>query len=71
MKSLSASDIADIPIQERIRLVEEIWDSIVDMADQVEVPEWHRKELDKRLAAYRENPDHNVSWDEIRKRLAS
>ncbi len=37
---------------ERILLVEEIWDSIAAEAEALEVPQSHKDELDRRLAAY-------------------
>lgn len=57
MKTLSAADIAVMQIQQRIQLVEDIWDSIAELPEAVEIPEWHRKELEKRLEACHANPD--------------
>ena len=39
MKTISASDIAEIPIDERIQLVEDIWDSIAEIPESVKIPE--------------------------------
>lgn len=42
----------ELPIEQRIQLVEDLWDSIA--ADQSAMPltEWQRAELDRRLDAY-------------------
>jgi len=69
VKTLTASEIAEMPIQVRIQLVEDIWDSIVEMPEAVPVPEWHKKELEKRLQAYHANPDEGSPWQEIKKRI--
>ncbi len=69
MKQLSASDIAKMPVQQRIQLVEDIWDSVADLPEAVEIPEWHRKELEKRLDAYHENPNAGSPWAEVKKRI--
>lgn len=69
MKSISAAEIAEMPISERIRLVEDIWDSIVEMPEAVEVPEWHRQELEQRLKKYHANPDIGSPWSEVKKRI--
>jgi putative addiction module component (TIGR02574 family) len=69
MKTITASDIAEMPIQKRIELVEDIWDSIAEMLETVEIPEWHRKELDKRLEAYHANPGEGSPWQEVKKRI--
>ncbi len=56
MKKISASDIAEMPIDERLQLVEDIWDSIAELPEAVSVPEWHKEELEKRLDAYHTSP---------------
>ena len=42
--------ILELPPAERLRLVEDIWDSLGASVTDVPVPEWHRVELDRRLA---------------------
>jgi putative addiction module component (TIGR02574 family) len=69
MKTITASDIAAMPIQKRLELVEDIWDSIAEMPEAIEVPEWHKKELDKRLEAYHANPREGSPWKEVKKRI--
>ena len=69
MKTISLSEIAKLPIQQRIQLVEDIWDSIAEMPEAVEVPEWHEQELERRLEAYHDNPDEGSPWNDARKRI--
>jgi putative addiction module component (TIGR02574 family) len=69
MKTITASDIAEMPIQKRIELVEDIWDSIAEMPESIEIPEWHKNELDKRLEAYHANPSEGSLWKEVKKRI--
>jgi len=51
-----------LSIAERILLVEEIWDGIAAEVDSLEVPQSHRDELDRRLAAYEADPRAGSSW---------
>ena len=44
--------LQDIPLFERIRLVEDIWDSIAAEQDSLPLTESQRKELDQRLNAF-------------------
>ena len=69
MKSISASEIAEMSIQQRIQLVEDIWDSIAEMPQAVEIPEWHKRELEKRLEVYYANPNEGSSWQDVKKRI--
>lgn len=69
MKKISASEIAEMPIDERIQLVEDIWDSIAELPESVPVPEWHKRELDKRLDAYHADPAEGTPWNELKEQL--
>ena len=55
-----------LPVKQRLELVEEIWDSIAADSSQVPVPDWHKAELDRRLA---EPNAERLTWDEVQKRL--
>ena len=69
MKNISASDIAEMPLDQRIQLVEDIWDSIAELPESVAVPEWHKDELEKRLDAYHANPSQGTPWRDIKNRI--
>lgn len=68
MKKIFVADIAGMPIDQRIQLVEDIWDSIAAMPEAVSVPEWHKEELEKRLDAYHADPEGRSPWHEIKNR---
>ena len=59
-------EILRLPPNERLKLVEDIWDSIAADRSQVPVPEWHKAELDRRLA---ESDPELLSWEEVQARL--
>ncbi len=63
--------IKDLSIEERIVLVEEIWDSIVAEDEMPELTGEQKAELDRRLESYRENPNESVTWESIKTRLLS
>ena len=67
MKTLSASDIAEMPIEQRLQLVEDLWDSIADLPESVSIPEWHKSVLDERLSAYHADPSQGMPWSEVKK----
>ena len=69
MKTLSASDIAEMPLQQRIQLVEDLWDSIAEAPEAVEIPPWHRQELEKRLEAYHADPSEGSPWADVKRRI--
>ena len=54
--------------EERLRLIGEIWESLTPI-DQLEIPESHREELDRRLADADADPAAGRPWEEVRARL--
>lgn len=69
MKKISAVDIAEMPLDERIQLVEDIWDTIAELPETVEIPEWHKAELEKRLENYHATPGEGSPWGELKGKL--
>jgi putative addiction module component, TIGR02574 family len=68
-KRISVSDVAEFSVAERIQFVEDVWDSIAVLPDQVELPEDVKKELDKRLESYHRSPDSGSPWEEVKQRI--
>ena len=71
MNQISVADILELPVQERIQLVEVIWESIAAFPDAVEVSPELKTELDARLADFERNPEAGYSWDEVKAHLKS
>jgi putative addiction module component (TIGR02574 family) len=57
-----------LPIPERIRLVEEIWDSIAEQqnADSVELTPAQTAELERRIEYHERHPNDTVPWEAVR-----
>ena len=58
-----------LTVEQRLELIGELWDSIPDSLDELPVPEWHREELERRLAAADADPDAAIPWEQVKKRL--
>jgi putative addiction module component (TIGR02574 family) len=62
------TELTALPIQDRLRVVESLWDSIP--ADTpVEVSPEQREELQRRIAAHERAPEQLLKWDEVLDRL--
>jgi len=61
----------ELSIEERLLLVEDIWDSIIADEQSVPVTEAQREEIRRRLAEHQANPDKAVSWEEAKAKLRS
>ena len=69
MTKTALQEILALPVSDRIRAVEEIWDSIAAEPEALPVPQSHIDELDRRLALHRNDPDRAISWEALRNRL--
>jgi len=69
MKRISVADMVALPVPERLRLVEAIWDSIAEVPEQLELSPAQAQELDRRLAAFEKDPTQGSPWQEVRARL--
>lgn len=55
---------------DRLQLLEEIWDSLSHELP-TEIPESHRAELDRRMAAAKADPSAAIPWEDVMARLRS
>lgn len=60
------AEIATLPVEERLSLVEAIWDSIEADVESLPLSPAHRAELERRLAAHAATPDAVVPWEEVK-----
>lgn len=58
-----------LSVADRLRLVEEIWDSIGDDPASLPISHEQREELDSRLADYEANPSAGSPWNDVRARI--
>jgi len=56
----------NLSISDRIRLVEEIWDTIAEENEAFELTDAQKQELDRRLESVRNNPSQGRTWNEIK-----
>jgi putative addiction module component (TIGR02574 family) len=62
------SELTALPVADRLRVVESLWDSIEPDTPVALSPE-HRDELNRRVRAHETNPDELLSWDQVLDRL--
>lgn len=62
--------VKQLPLSERIQLVEDIWDSIAEESPEVfPVSPTDREEFHRRYAAHQADPASSIPWQEVRARL--
>jgi putative addiction module component (TIGR02574 family) len=69
MKQGLVAEILALPLEERVQLVEAIWDSISAVPEALPLTEWQKGELDRRLAELEADPDTGSSLEEVFARI--
>lgn len=66
-----ADSIQHLPIAEKLRLVERIWDDVASSPDEIPIPAWVIEEAQRRRDEMIANPEigvtHEEMWERIRK----
>ena len=72
-RAVDLQQLRQLPISERLQLVEELWDSIAAEApdDAFPVSPELAAELEQRLADHRANPDAARPWEEVRAEIVA
>jgi putative addiction module component (TIGR02574 family) len=69
MKTSAMIQMSRLSTEEKILLVEDIWDSIAAETNGLAVPESHRRELGKRLLRHRNEPGALMSLGELKRQI--
>ena len=64
-----SSDYRNLPIPERLQLVEDIWDSIAQDAKALPLTPEQRAELHRRWAEHERDPASAIPWEQVRDEL--
>jgi putative addiction module component (TIGR02574 family) len=64
--SIKSLGLDRLRLEERLSLVEELWDSIASDSEGVPLTGPQRVELDRRLADHEADSAEVMSWDEVR-----
>lgn len=69
MKLADIPQLRDLPVAEKLQLVEELWADILAKADSQPLPAWHVRELAESESEYHANPREGSSWPEVKARI--
>ena len=69
MTQISVADILALPVQERIQLVELIWESVAAFPQAVEVSPELKSDLAARLVDFERHPEAGYAWEQVKDRL--
>lgn len=66
---IKESDVKRMPLNQKLRIMEIIWDDLCQHSEAVESPDWHRKELEATEARRQAGLEEPMDWAEAKKTL--
>ncbi len=64
-----AIEIGHLSREEKLKIMEAIWEDLSRDADQVESPDWHREALEETASRLKAGRERVVDWPEAKKEL--
>ena len=71
MTMIEIDNMLKLPVEQRILLVEDVWDSIRPQSTRISVPESHKRELNRRFDKYKHDPSALLDDQQLRQALGS
>lgn len=59
----------ELPISEKLQLLEDLWDSIAESPKNIPLFDWQTEELERRKDNYIQNPNSGSSWESAKERI--
>lgn len=69
--TLSQHDIEMLTVEERLDLIERVWDSLTVTQDDIPLTDPQRAELDRRIDQLEENGPVGIPWEQVVDRIKS
>ena len=66
---MSIAEIRQLPLAEKLQIMEAIWEDLRRDADAVPVADWQKTLLDQRRQAVEEGREKVLDWDEVKHTL--
>ncbi|WGS87696.1 addiction module protein [Methylomonas sp. UP202] len=66
-----SAELRQLPATEKLKLIEALWDDLLDNENDVPALPWHQEELQRTEAAYAAGDVEAVDWRQAKKALRS
>jgi putative addiction module component (TIGR02574 family) len=67
--SVPLNEIRRMSVPERLKLLDQIWETLLDEPEPLPLSAAQGRELDRRLEGYRRSGDRGISWEEMERRF--
>jgi len=64
--SIKSLGLEELPVEDKISLIDQLWEDVAARKGTVPISDELAEELERRLAAYRANPEDSYTPEEVR-----
>lgn len=66
---MNSASVFELSPSEKLQLVEDMWDDLATVPEEVPVLDWQKQELARRRANLMKNPSSGLPWEEVKRRV--
>lgn len=66
---IALAEIQDLPLHEKLRMMEVLWDGIAPQETKLEVPQWHKDLLDEREKLIQDGKATFTDWETAKQQI--
>jgi len=66
---IALAEIQQLPLHEKLMIMEALWESIARDEDRLEVPQWHKDILDEREKLAQEGRAKFIDWETAKQQV--
>ena len=69
MKYPTQEELQELSPGERMRLLEDVWDTFVSASGSLPLSDEHAEEIDRRMELWQRDPTVGADWADVKKRI--
>ena len=66
---IALDELHQLPLEEKLVVMEALWDDLSKIQDAVPVPQWHQDTLDEREAAIAAGTAKFIDWEDAKREI--
>jgi putative addiction module component (TIGR02574 family) len=66
---IALTEIQDLPLHEKLMMMEALWDGIAPLETELEVPQWHKDLLDEREQLIQDGKAKFIDWESAKQQI--
>lgn len=69
MSKVPIKQLLELSVEERIQLIDDLWESVAADSEEIPIREAQLKEARRRLEEHRADPASGIPWEQLRQEL--